>query len=381
MNICLFTSTSDFGGTERMALEFLRGCDRARFQPSLMCLLGRGPLLEAARRDGIPCLGLDWKGALDLPRAAREFRRFIHERRIELIHSFGLRAEMICRPLAHRYGVKYVVSGIRDVGSWRRGWQIRLARWTGRWVDLYIANSEMARQTAIQREKVPPAKIITIHNGIRLPAEHTPTAEQTPRSEQAPSREAVLQKFRISADRSPIIVQVANLRIQIKGYDLLLEAVRRLKDSYPRLLALSVGKDYEKGALQGMIDTMGLADHVRLLGYCENVSEPLALADVAVLPSRSESFPVSIIEAMAMRLPVVAARVGGIPEIITNGVDGFLIPSGDAEALATRLRELFADSFLRARLGAAARQTVEERFSLERMIEAIQNAYLKLGHP
>ena len=370
MNICLFTSTSDFGGTERMALEFLRGCDRTRFEPSLVCLLGNGRVLEAARAQGIACLGLDWRGWVG-GRALRALKRFLRQRRVELLHIFGLRAELVGRLVARRAGVRFVVSGVRDTDPWRRWYHVWADRLTARAVDLFIANSEEARRVTMRREKVAPHKIITIHNGLRLAESGRPTDEE--------QRRAARRRLGIAEDGGPVVVELANIKIQKKGYDLLLAAAARLKDEFPGLVVLCVGEDYSRGELSRRIAAMGLEGVVRMTGYCAEVSVPLNAADVCALPSRYESFPVSILEAMAAGLPVVASRVGGIPEMITEGVEGFLIEPGDAGALVDRLGRLLRDAGLRARCGAAARRTVEARFTLEGMIRAIEDAYARLA--
>ncbi len=363
-HICLFLTTSDFGGTERMALAFLRDCDRSRFVPSLISLLGQGPVPDAAARLGLPCVALNWKGIWDR-RAFRAFRSFLREHRIDLIHNFGLRAELISRPVSKRTGVRRIVSGIRDTDAWRRWPHVWADRLTAGSVDLFIANSEAARQATMTREKVPARKIITIHNGLPLPPS-------------GPDVETARRDLALSPDAGPIVVQVANYKVHKKGHDVLLAAVQKLKDEFPQAVFVCVGQDFGNQELARLVEENGLSDRVRLTGYQDNVFPYLAMADVAVLPSRYESLPVSVMEAMAMGLPVAATRVGGLPELIEDGVNGLLIEPNDARALADRLRFLFNDPAARQKLGQAARETIRNRFSMERMIDRIQNAYTGL---
>ena len=371
MNLSLFTSTSDFGGAERMALAFLSRCDRRRFSPTLICLLGRGPLLEAARQAGIPCLGLDWRGAVDLG-AIRAFRHFLQEYRIDLIHSFGLRADLVSRLLGNRLlgargqDRRRIVCGLRDTGDWRSRAHTLADRWTAGRVDRFIANSEAARQAFIARERLPADRIVTIPNGLDLPTGSVDIAQAR-------------ADFGVEAGRFPVLVQVANIRIAIKGYDVLLDVARRLADRHPGLLVLCVGQDYSGGRLAAMVAEQGLSDHVRLTGYCADVRAPLALADVFTLASRHESFPVSILEAMAAGAPVVASHVGGVPEIIRHGENGLLAPAGDVDRWTETLDRLIRDQAERRRLGEAGRQTVAERFTLDAMVERIQGVYEAVG--
>ena len=381
INVCLFTSTAIIGGTERMALEFIGGCDRERVRPSLICLQGSEPLLDEVRKLDAAGLDLNWRGLIDF-RARRSLCDFLREQQIELIHNFGLRAELVSRPFAKRCGVRRIVSGIRGIDPWRRFYHIWADQLTAGAVDLFIANSDAARLVALKREKMPPEKVITIHNGLRPLTRRAqvlrPQGEQPPH--EAPLRSECLAKYGIDEDRSPIIVQVANLRPG-KGYDLLLKAAAKLREEFPRLLVLCVGKDCMDGELQRQARALELHDTVLFPGYAANAHEALTLADVVTLPSRFESFPVSILEAFAHARPVVASDVGGISEAVRDGENGLLIAKDDVAALTDSLRRLLADPALRERMGRAARHTLEEHFTLTKMIDTLQETYERLLSP
>ena len=288
-HICLFCSTSFIGGAERMALAFLKDCDPQRFKPHLVTLLGKGPVIDEAQQHGIPTLALDWQGFYD-GGAKREFKKFLIDNRIELIHNFGLRAELLCRPLARKCGIKKVVSGIRDTGVWRKWYHVWTDRLTAHKVNLYIANSKNAMDHFQRREKIPREKSRVIYNGLKLP-------------ETIASREAALEKFNIPAGRSPVLIELANLVPGVKGHDILFAAIKRLRDEHPGLLLICAGQDKSGGAIQKLSDEMGIRENVHFTGYVENVFELLPAADIAVLPSRYESFPVSLLEALAVNLP------------------------------------------------------------------------------
>lgn len=360
LSVCLFLSTSVIGGTERMALEFLCTCDRRRIRPSLMALLEGGSLVEEAARLDVPCRLLRWRGRWDR-RALRGFSGFLRENHVRLIHNFGLRADLLSRLYAPRNGVERIVSGIRDTDPWRRWPHVLSDRLTARRVDLHIANSHEARRVALAREKLRPEKVIVIHNGIRPPAEPPPPLP-----------------LDLPPGREPVIAMVANLKPVKKGHDVLFRALDRLRGDFPRLLVLCAGQDLSGGAIPAMAREMGVGDHVFFTGYCDNIPALLRHADLAVLPSRYESFPASILEAMAAGLPVVASRAGGIPEIIRDGDNGLLVEPGDDRALGEALSGLLHDSTERARLGRAARETVATHFTAGTMTRRIEEAYLSL---
>jgi glycosyltransferase involved in cell wall biosynthesis len=140
--------------------------------------------------------------------------------------------------------------------------------------------------------------------------------------------------------------------------------------------ALIVGDGPDRAQVEAEIERLGLEGSVRLTGERSDVPELLADADIFVLSSRSEGLPVSVLEAMAAELPVVASAVGGLAELVDDGGTGILVPAGDEQALAQALGRLVEDAELRRKLGAAGRARAEERFDLE----AFRRAHLDLYH-
>lgn len=160
----------------------------------------------------------------------------------------------------------------------------------------------------------------------------------------------------------PVVVSVTRLRPPKDTLTL----VRALQIVAPQLhQALIVGDGPERSSISTAIDQAGLGDRVELLGDRADVRELLARSDIFVLATLSEGMPLALLEAMAEGLPVVASRVGGIPEIVQDGENGLLVPAGDPDALARALHRLLTDPDLRIRLGKAARRTIAERHDLE----------------
>jgi glycosyltransferase involved in cell wall biosynthesis len=167
---------------------------------------------------------------------------------------------------------------------------------------------------------------------------------------------------------------VANLRAE-KGHDTLLSAARRVVRNQPEVEFLFVGDGPLRGALEDQVHASGLARNVRFLGERSDVAALLGAADLFVLPSRSEASPNSVVEAMAAGLPVVATRVGGVPELIESGVNGMLVPPDHPDALTAVLLDLIRRPTFALKLGRAARLQVEHRFSFERMVSAFAALY------
>jgi colanic acid/amylovoran biosynthesis glycosyltransferase len=184
------------------------------------------------------------------------------------------------------------------------------------------------------------------------------------------------------ADRATVgplrIIAVGTLH-EVKGQAHLIEACRRLAARGVDLTCRFIGDGPDREALTKQIDRAGLGDRVTLVGRMTSdaVAAELARSDVLAAPSvptsggKREGIPVVLMEAMAAGLPVVASRLSGIPELVTDGVSGLLVPPGDDDALADALERLAGDAALRARLGAAGRETVVREFDVDRNAAAL----------
>jgi glycosyltransferase involved in cell wall biosynthesis len=234
--------------------------------------------------------------------------------------------------------------------------QIRLQRLAYRFASKVVANSSAA-QAMLRSEGLAPTSIAVIPNGVHVDS-FPPRRAERPRG------------------GPPTVITVANLRPE-KNHETLIAAAAVLAPRFPGLRLRIVGTGPRREALQALVASRGLHHHVEFLGHREDVPALLADADVFVLPSRSEAFPNSAIEAMAAGLPVVATAVGGLRELIDDGRTGLLVPRpDDAGALAGAVERVLADDALAARLGAAARAEARERYSFDRMVGAFEDLYV-----
>jgi glycosyltransferase involved in cell wall biosynthesis len=160
-----------------------------------------------------------------------------------------------------------------------------------------------------------------------------------------------------------------------KGHDVLLDAAESVCDGGVSVCIVGDGPLYD--SLEGEISKRGLTDNVFLTGYRDDVPRILAASDVLVLPSFREGTPRVITEAMASGLPVVATDIAGIPEQVADGESGYLIPTGDAEALAERLETLLSDLGLRERMGECGQKRAEQ-FSVNMMLGDLDELYQDL---
>jgi glycosyltransferase involved in cell wall biosynthesis len=175
---------------------------------------------------------------------------------------------------------------------------------------------------------------------------------------------------------APVIGVVARLEAE-KGHAVLLEAWPRVAAAVPDAWLVIVGEGSECEALRGRVGAMPreAARRVVFTGRRDDVAALTAELSVAVLPSLREAQGISLLEAMARRVPVVASAVGGIPEVVTDGVSGLLVPPASPDALADALVRLARSAPLRRRLGEAGYATVRDRFSIEAQVRAIEAVY------
>lgn len=225
-----------------------------------------------------------------------------------------------------------------------------------------VAVSEAARSAYVKRYRERPERVVTVHNGI---------AE--PRIERG--RAQVRATLGVAED-APLVAIVAVLRPG-KGHDVAVQTIARLRERFAGLTLLVVGD----GPIRAQIEALAkpLEDGVIFAGHRGDVPELLGAVDVLLHPTDMDAFPTVLLEACAAGLPVLATRVGGIPEIVGDGRNGLLVDAPPTEAALERgLEQLLEDKRLRARMGAAARERYEREFSAERWACELRGLYDQL---
>jgi glycosyltransferase involved in cell wall biosynthesis len=344
----------DIGGTEQQTVELVRRLDPQRFRVHLACFHRRGALLTevpaAVPVESFPLHG--FRSASGFAQLAR-FAWWCRRLGARLVHTCDLYANIFGLTGATLAGVRARIASRREVLTGDKS-RLQLAgqRTTYRLAHAVVANSSAAAEQLAQ-EGVPARRIRLIPNGVDA-------ARFTRRPAAGPLRR---------------IAMVANLRRE-KGHDVLIDAAPAILAAHPDAEFVLAGDGPEAAALAARARTRGVADRVVFLGATRDVPEVLAGSDVFVLPSRSEALPNAVIEAMAAGLPVVASEVGGIPELIAQGVTGLLVAPGDPPALAGAIGYLLDHPAAAADLGCAARDYVSRELGFGRLVERIERLYL-----
>ncbi|MCB1018127.1 MAG: glycosyltransferase, partial [Acidimicrobiales bacterium] len=351
------TDTLDAGGAERMALNLVNGLDPARYRPALCTTRHPGALAAEARPD-IAQLSLGRRSRRDDPVAVLRLARHLRRERVDLVHAHGTSlfisaAACLLRPATRLVWHDHL--GAAPDSRVPRRWLYRLAV---RRVDRVITVSRALAEWDHAELGVPDDDIETLPNFVVTP---TVVAEPTG----------------LPGHDGRRVACVANLRPQ-KDHALLVDAIDLVRRTVPDVQALLLGAPVDTSvarAVEARIAERGLGEHVHLLGARSDVAAVLAHATIGVLSSRSEGFPLALLEYGDAGLAVVATRVGECPEILDEGAAGRLVPPGDAEALARALVELLTDPAEAARLGARLRERVEHRYGPSAVVARVEELY------
>lgn len=344
-----------------MILFLVEILDKSRFTPYVASLIGGGELIERVTPHCAATTNLHFRFPFD-PFGFWQLVRFIRRNRIELVQTYGLRADTVGRIAAKLGGARVIVSSIRSIDPWRRWHHTLLDRLTAPLVDFYIANSEAGKRATIEREKFSPDKIHVVYSGI--PERPAP----------AETREQILPEFGVPPDAFPVVGVLANLR-EMKGHRDIIDALPAIRGKLPKVLFLFAGRDDSGGEIERLARERGVGDSIRFPGYVRDTPRLLVAMDIFMLPSHWEGLPASVIEAMHAGKPIITTRVGGIPELVSDQETGILIEPAKPDQIANAVIQLSKDCGLRDRIGAAAKKRARTEFSIRAMLEQTQRLY------
>jgi len=242
-----------------------------------------------------------------------------------------------------------------------------LERWLARTSTKLIAVSPEVRDDLVRLRVAPASKFEVVRLGIEL--------DRRVGSDGAARHETRRQ---IGIGQDTFVVGWFGRMTAVKRTGDVVRALRTLVDRDVDARLLLVGDGPERGALERQAHELGVMKRCLFLGYQEDVARYYGAIDVLLLPSANEGTPVSVIEALAAQRPAVATHVGGTSDVITDGIDGFLVEPGDVDALAARLAELASDPERRARMGEAGRSRVLGRYAVDRLIDDVDRLYRSL---
>ena len=369
INILLLADTPYVGGTNAYILNLYNGLQQYDdLQVHLAVLEGRRTdiwLIEQLRTRNIPHDIIPVKWSFDLY-ALKHLYAFLKKRRIQLIHTNGYRSNVMVRLLVKalrlRIPVITTMHGLppKEGLKWRL--YFWLERWTSRWSKCLIAVSEDTKQRLI-RNNYPNRNIEVIYNALQ--------PDLLPNGS---SSERYLKEFNLSPE-NPVIAYIGRVT-KNKGLEELLNVTTLLVKDFPKLRLLIVGGGELLPELKNKVNQLKLKENVLFTGIRKDVLNILTIVDVVVLLSKEEGLPMSLIEASAMGVPVIATKVGGIPEVVINGQTGILLDHVDTNSIYQALKHLLSNPVERRRLAENARTLAQKKF-VGNMPEKVRALYLK----
>ncbi len=360
------------GGAERLMVPILKHLDKKHFLPRVCFLQNQSDssIAEKIRElgisvDFIPVRRL--RNPSNIPRLIKYLRQY----HADLVHT-QLEFSDILGNIASKILRLPSVCTVHTLPPHEKRIRAKLRQrlfWLSHRIfcNRVIAVSEGARKYYLNISKNQPGKVKTIYNGID--PDRFITIEK--------SKQIKLRRELGIAEDASILITVAVLRPQ-KGLQYLIDALPAIIKAIPNVYYLVVGSGDYKTALVEMAENAGLKKRIIFSGMRSDIPELLSIADVFVLPTLTEALPTVLMEAMAARKPIIASDVGGVPEIISDKENGFLLPPKDPAKLAEACIELVTAPDLRKKMGDAGWKTVNKIFNIRRQVKQLEILYDEL---
>jgi len=351
------------GGAEKLLLATVKRLNKDNYDVTVCSMLQGDDLLNEFETNGIKVSRLNMRSNRDI-RGFFKLHHFFKTTKIDIVHTHLIEADVYGRFAAIFAGVPVILSTDHGVDGWRlKRWRLKtrlrlfLNRVAANHSQGVIAVSTMVRDHLIRVEKIDPAKVYLIRNGIEFPTAfhfHTHTNER---------------RVRIGC--------VARLSPE-KGVDHLLHAFALAQQENPDIELQIAGDGPQRSYLEQLVCKLNLASKVCFHGRILDVRAFLNQIDFLVLPSVQEGLPLALLEAMAEQTPVVATRVGGVPEAIEDGVNGLLVEPANASALSEGILALARNPALRQEMAKRAYEKLVQNFDIGSSVHQLQCLYENL---
>jgi len=353
INILYIIDNLGHGGTERQLVAMIRGLDHDRFRLHLCTLKPSTALLDEL---DIPKLSLGFVSFLhpSIFKNLVTLSGFIRENRIHIVQTFFQDPFLLSAMIKPFHNVK-LIGSFRDLGFWRTPSESLKMRMAYPFFDGFIANSQAVKEHFAIQDNLPSEKIEVIYNGFDLSSVHS------------------LPYPNLAG--SAVVGIVANLNRPVKRVQDFIKAAAIVSDKRPEVSFIIVGGGYLQSELESLVVELGIARQTTFTGKVANPLDYIAKFIVGVITSETEGFCNAIIEYMACGVPVVASRVGGNPELVEEGVNGYLYEAGDYEKLADSILHLLESAEDLKRIGAVNKAKIIRQFSIERMLSHTESYY------
>jgi glycosyltransferase involved in cell wall biosynthesis len=363
-----------YGGVETILLNWfrkVRASPDSRIELSLVCFQNPGgteqAFVNAARKQGLTVRTIPWSRRKPFFSSGLKLARILRAEHADVVHTHNTYADLTGLVAARLTGVKTVSS----VYVWSDfGWKRNALQWINeralRWFDAVAAQCHSTLRDTCARG-IDPRKVRILPSGFELNRDHLQERERARR-----------RAARGAGANDVVLINVARLYPE-KAQDKLLRIFKGLLSGHPGLKLWILGVGPLEQSLRATARELQLEDQVAFLGFSEDLASVLKLADIQVHPSFAEGVPMSLLSGMACALPVIASGVGGIPEVLQDGVSGILVPAANDPEFEGRFSravlKLVEDPGLRRGLGTQAATFIETEYSMEAAIRKLERLY------
>ena len=362
IKIVHLVTSLEVGGAQHNMLLGLPRLDPERYEHTIVSIMDRMQMERQFRDAGIGVHSLRLSRKTDLTAALR-LRTLLKQIRPDILHTYLIHGNVLGRIVGRLAGVPTIIGSELTIGQAGRVGRFA-TKLTNPLTDAVEVNSNTGGRAAAADLGVPAGKIEVVLPGLDLSA-----------FGDTDSRSTVRTVLGLN-DIQHLVLYVGRLRT-VKGVEYGINAFAQALSDHPNLHMALAGEGEQRHDLENLSKDLGVSEKITFLGARNDLANVLSAADSVLMPSLTEGFPRVAIEAMASSKPVIATRVGGIPEAIIHDESGILVESKDIDGMANAISQLVADPELQSRLGSAARQRVERHYSAESYVARLDEMYKK----
>ncbi len=362
----------EFGGGERCFAQIINGLPPEQYE-IFLASAGNDQLYDAIKNAQMHKIPLDFSSKYN-PFLLTKVTNVIKEENIDIVNGQGARAEFYARIASGRTGTPKYISTIAtpkegyDVDFLKKRLYRFLDRFSEKYVDRFIVVSDALKDLMIHQRRISAEKVVKIYNGIEI-NHYDPDKLKSQRLQ-------IRNEFILNDD--VILIGAIGRLVWQKGFTYFLRCIPDIIKHIAQTRFVIVGDGEMREYLQNVSKKLGIENYLFFTGQRSDIMDILAATDIIVIPSLQEGFPMITLEAMAMKKPIIATRINGITEQISDSVEGILVDPRNASALTIAIKRLVENPELAASLGEAARKRVIKDFSVEKMISETKSVYESL---
>ncbi|MDP8263821.1 MAG: glycosyltransferase [Candidatus Ancaeobacter aquaticus] len=363
INILYILPALRLGGTEKQLFLLLKYLDKTKFNPVVCCIKEEGCLSQWIKDLDIPIINLRIHSIYN-PIALYSLTKIIKKYDIHIIHTFLFGFDLYANIAARIGKVKTIISSRRQIPVWKKLHHKIIQIIANRFSDVIVANSIAVRNYTLENEHASTKKVHVIYNGLETNNKATPGAPHK-----------LKNTYGIQSDKI-IIGMIANFGY-FKGQQTFIDIAKTILSKRDDIHFLLAGDGPLKAKCMQQVQLLHITENVTFIDTTNNVAKLLAIINIFAFTSHTEGFPNAILEAMAAGIPVIAFRVGGIPEIIDHKSNGFLIDDNDEESFLDTLNYLIENKKVCEDIGSEARKKIVNTYSVESMVNNYTKLYLE----